>query len=42
MLKDQKSLRTWGSEIGSLGISAERLEIFQNTGPGNWKLGYKC
>jgi hypothetical protein len=39
VLKDRRSLKTWGSEIGSLGRSTERLEIFQNTGLGNWKFG---
>ena len=28
-----------GQEIGSLGTSAERLELFANTGPGYWKFG---
>jgi hypothetical protein len=32
VLKDQRRLRTWGSEIGSLGRSAEGSEVFENTG----------
>jgi len=33
---------SWGSEIGSLGTSAEALELFENTGVGDWKFGKKC
>jgi hypothetical protein len=39
VLKDQKRLRTWGSEIGGLGRCAERLEMFQNMGSEIGSLG---
>jgi hypothetical protein len=33
---------SWGSEIGSLGKSAEALELFENAWFDDWKFGKKC
>ena len=36
-MKDQKCSKTRGSGIGNFGNNVEGVEVFANTGIGNWK-----